>query len=147
MRARWRPLGCFSAGFSYVCREGLEAEIESELEECRRSECLEFSRCVVAASDGVVALRIAAPIVRPQLEVSGREDEARVARARLRGDALRDIERYRRFTPFHERARLKEAVERLLRSRERCNHHRLLLERRVRIEQAVAVRTRAANAL
>ena len=60
---------------------------------------------------------------------------------------LRELERDRRFTPLHERARLDVAVERLCRRVDRRDDHRLLLERRGRIEEAVAVRARAANAL
>ncbi len=127
--------------------EGSEVEVQAELENRRLRERLELVRRVAATRCRVVAFRIAAAVVRPLLEVAGREHEAAAVRTRVREQRLRDLERHGGFAPLHERAGLHVAVERLFRREDRRHVHRLLLERRGRVEQAVAVRARAANAL
>src|SRR5262245_6569132 len=70
---------------------GLEAKVESELEQRRRRERLELARRVVAARDGEIALWVAATVVRPELDVARGEHQAGVARPRRADPPLRDV--------------------------------------------------------
>src|SRR4051794_32223501 len=87
---------------SVVVVEGSEVEVQTELENRRLRERLEFGRCVVAARRRIVAFRIAAAIVRPLLDVAGREYEGRVVGAGVTHQSMRQLERHRSLAPLHE---------------------------------------------
>src|ERR1043165_710617 len=70
-------------------RKGLPTKVETELEQRRRGECLELLRHVATPRDREIALRIAAPVVRPRLQVARREHDAGGARPRLPNQRIR----------------------------------------------------------
>src|SRR6185437_12141375 len=88
-----------------------ETEVETQDEVRGLGEGLELRRRVAAVADREVALRIRAPVVRPGVKVAHREDEACRTSMGPRRQRLGQRQRRRGLAPFHERARLQEAVE------------------------------------
>src|SRR3954469_1769180 len=125
-----------------------ETDVESENEEARRADGLEILRHVAGLARREVRLRIHAAIVRPRMDVARARGDAQAAGAtQALHERLRRREGRRQFTQLHERARLEEAVERLGRMITGRDDHRLLLERGIRVHEAVAVlAAHAANA-